>query len=89
MWKNIIKNVCLCLFFLLCYKKIKNKNKKQKKIKNKKCMFVFISGILSWWDGKRIKKDLIFWLDHGVEIQTCTEVVFLKSYEKTKFLKLL
>ena len=36
-----------------------------------------------------IKKDLIFWLDHGVEVQTCTEVVFLKSDEKTKFLKLL
>jgi hypothetical protein len=36
-----------------------------------------------------IKKDLIFWLDHGVEIQTCTEVVFLNSDEKTKFLKLL
>ena len=36
-----------------------------------------------------IKKDLIFWLDYGVEVQTCTEVVFLKSDEKTKFLKLL
>jgi hypothetical protein len=37
----------------------------------------------------RIKKDLIFWLDHGVEVQTCTEVVFLKSDEKKKILKLL
>ena len=37
---------------------------------------------------QRIKKDLIFWLDHGVEVQTCTEVVFLKSGEKTKILKL-
>jgi hypothetical protein len=36
-----------------------------------------------------IKKDLIFWLDQGVEVQTCTEVVFLKSDEKIKFLKLL
>jgi len=33
----------------------------------------------------RIKKDLIFSLDHGVEVQTCTEVVFLKSDEKTIF----
>jgi len=40
-----------------------------------------------WWDGKRIKKDLIFWSGHGVEVQTCTEVVFLKSDEKTKFFK--
>ena len=32
-----------------------------------------------------IKKDLIFWLDHGVEVQTYTEVVFLKSDEKTIF----
>ena len=32
-----------------------------------------------------IKKDLIFWLDHGVEVQTCTEVVFLKFDEKTVF----
>jgi hypothetical protein len=31
----------------------------------------------------------IFWLDYGVEIQTCTEVVFLNSDEKIKFLKLL
>ena len=32
-----------------------------------------------------IKKDLIFWLDHGVEVQTCTEVVFLKYDEKIIF----
>ena len=38
---------------------------------------------------QRIKKDLILWLDHGVEVQTCTEVVFLKSDEKIKVLKLL
>ena len=36
-----------------------------------------------------IKKELIFWLDHGVEVQTCTEVVFLKSDKKIKVLKLL
>jgi hypothetical protein len=52
-------------------------------------MFVFISGIFLQGDGKRIKKDLIFWLDHGVEVQTCTKVVFLNSDEKTKFLELL
>ena len=33
----------------------------------------------------RIKKELIFWLDHGLEVQTCTEVAFLKSDEKTIF----
>jgi len=38
---------------------------------------------------QKSKKDLIFWSDHGVEVQTCTEVVFLKSDEKIKFLKLL
>jgi hypothetical protein len=32
-----------------------------------------------------IKKDLIFWSDHGVEVQTCTKVVFLNSDEKTIF----
>ena len=36
---------------------------------------------------QRIKKDLLFWLDHGVEVQTCTEVVFLKSDEKNKIFK--
>jgi hypothetical protein len=36
-----------------------------------------------------IKKDLIFWSDPGVEVQTCTKVVFLNSDEKIKFLKLL
>jgi len=33
----------------------------------------------------RINKNLIFWSDHGVEVQTCTEVVFLKSDEKINF----
>jgi len=36
-----------------------------------------------------IKKDLTFWLAHGLELQTCTEVVFLISDEKIKFLKFL
>jgi hypothetical protein len=76
--------MCVFVFFFIMLLNYKNKNKK-----NKKCMFVFILGIFSRWDGKRIKKDLIFWSDHGVEVQTCTKVVFLNSDEKTKFLKLL
>jgi hypothetical protein len=38
------------LVFLLCYKKIKKAGKKTKK--QKKCMFVFISGIFLQRDGK-------------------------------------
>ena len=46
---------------------------------------VFCLWILFYDKIAGIKKDLIFWLDHGVEVQTCTEVVFLKSDEKTNF----
>jgi hypothetical protein len=52
------------------------------------CVFECFYGYISFMMRlPRIKKDLIFWLDHGVEVQTCTEVVFLKSDEKTKFFK--
>jgi len=66
----------------------KKKNKKKKKRETKMYVCIYFRDFL-WWDDKRIKKNLIFWLDHGVEVQTCTEVIFLKSDEKTKFFKLL
>jgi len=75
--------VCVCIFFIML---LNYKNKKTKKTKMHVCIYF---RIFSWWDGKRIKKELIFWSDHGVEVQTCTKVVFLNSDEKTKFLKLL
>ena len=49
------------------------------------CGVYFVCEGFSMIRGQRIKKDLIFWLDHGVEVQTCMEVVFLKSDEKTIF----
>jgi len=66
----------------------KKKKKKKKKRETKMYVCIYFRDFL-WWDDKRIKKNLIFWSDHGVEVQTCTEVVFLKSDEKTKFFKLL
>ena len=80
--------VCVCIFIYLCYWIIKNKKSKKEEKNKNACLYLFQGSFLQW-DGKRTKKDLIFWLDHGVEVQTCTEVVFLKSDEKTKFLKLL
>jgi len=35
------------------------------------------------------KEGINILIGHGVEVQTCTKVVFLNSDEKTKFLKLL
>jgi len=73
---------CVCIFFfimLLNYKKQENK-------KMHVCIYFRDLFTRRW---QSIKKDLIFWLDHGVEVQTCTKVVFLNSDEKTKFLKLL
>ena len=49
------------------------------------CGVCFVCEGFSMIRRQRIKKDLIFWLDYGVEVQTCTEVVFLKSDEKTIF----
>ena len=75
-------------------KKRKKKRKREKKEKKKYrknvcvCLNVFMD-IFFRIKLQGIKKDLIFWLDQGVEVQTCTEVVFLKSDEKIKFLKLL
>jgi hypothetical protein len=53
------------------------------------CLNVFFMDIFFRIKLQGIMKDLIFWSDHGVEVQTCTEVVFLKFDEKIKFVKLL
>jgi len=48
-------------------------------------MFFFMDIYFVMMRLQNIKKDLIFWSDHGVEVQTCTKVVFLNSDEKTIF----
>jgi len=84
----------ICNLYWGCKKKEKKKKttkkrkRKRKKRETKMYVCIYFRDFL-WWDGKRIKKNLIFWSDHGVEVQTCTEVVFLKSDEKTKFFKLI
>jgi len=50
------------------------------------CVFVFVlffSYIFFMMKLQRLKKNLIFWLDHGQELLTYTQVVFLISDEKT------
>ena len=82
--------MCVCAFFYLWYWIIKNK-KNKKNTKNKKtknaCLYLFQGSFYK--EMAKHKEGLIFWSDHGVEVQTCTKVVFLNSDEKTKFLKLL
>ena len=81
-------NTIICIVDVKEKKKKKRKKKERKRKRKNMCVFECFYGYISFMMRlPRIKKDLIFWLDHGVEVQTCTEVVFLKSDEKTKFFK--
>ena len=71
---------CACFFYVI--KNKKKQERKQKKQKMHVCVY-FRDLFTTRWQS--IKKDLIFWLDLGVEVQTCTKVVFLNSDEKTIF----
>jgi hypothetical protein len=75
-------------FFYYVIKNKKGQERKQKKKTKKMHVCVYFRDLFTTrWQS--IKKDLIFWSDPGVEVPTCTKVVFLNSDEKTKFLKLL